>query len=60
MFDLQVQKFKDDVINVINESGLPLSMIGYVLADVAGMVKASLDVELEKQKQQSEAEVAED
>lgn len=56
MFDLQVQDFKEKIIEDINSSGLPLSIINYVLSDVTSIVKRSLEAEIATQKQQREQE----
>ncbi len=54
MFDLQVQDFKEKIIEDINSCGLPLSVISYVLSDVSIIVKRSLENEIANQRQERE------
>lgn len=54
MFDLQVQDFKEKIIEDINSCGLPLSVISYVLSDVSIIVKRSLENEIVNQRQERE------
>lgn len=54
MFDLQVQDFKEKIIENINSCGLPLSVISYVLSDVSIIVKRSLENEIANQRQERE------
>lgn len=54
MFDLQVQDFKEKIIEDINSCGLPLSVISYVLSDVSNIVKRSLENEIANQRQERE------
>lgn len=54
MFDLQVQEFKEKIIEDINSCGLPLSVISYVLSDVSIIVKRSLENEIANQRQERE------
>lgn len=54
MFDLQVQDFKEKIIEDINSCGLPLSIISYVLSDVSIIVKRSLENEIANQRQERE------
>lgn len=54
MFDLQVQDFKEKIIENINSCGLPLSVINYVLSDVSIIVKRSLENEIANQRQERE------
>ena len=54
MFDLQVQDFKEKIIEDINSCGLPLSVISYVLSDVSTIVKRSLENEIANQRQERE------
>lgn len=54
MFDLQVQEFKEKIIEDINSCGLPLSVISYVLSDVSTIVKRSLENEIANQRQERE------
>ena len=54
MFDLQVQDFKEKIIEDINSCGLPLSVISYVLSDVSIIVKRSFENEIANQRQERE------
>ena len=54
MFDLQVQDFKEKIIEDINSCGLPLSVISYVLSDVSIIFKRSLENEIANQRQERE------
>lgn len=57
MFDLQVQEFKEKIIEDINSCGLPLSVISYVLSDVSIIVKRSLESEIANQRQEREQQL---
>ncbi len=50
MFDLKVQNFKEQLIEIINSCGLPISVINYVLSDVHNLTRQSLEEEIQKQK----------
>jgi hypothetical protein len=56
MFDLQVEEFKEKIVKDINESGLPLTAIAYVLQEVVNQVSALAQQQIAQQKQQRDAE----
>ena len=58
MFDLQVQEFKEKIIEDINSCGLPLSVISSVLSDVSVIVKRSLENEIATQRQEREQQLS--
>lgn len=54
MFDLTVVEFKEKIIEEINNSGMPLSIVHYVLKEVNDIVKDSLEDNIRKQKIEKE------
>jgi hypothetical protein len=56
MFDLQVEEFKEKIVKSINESGLPLTAIAYVLQEVVNQVSTLAHQQIAQQKQQRDAE----
>jgi hypothetical protein len=56
MFDLQVEEFKEKIVKSINESGLPLTAIAYVLQEVVNQVSTLAQQQIAQQKQQRDAE----
>lgn len=49
--NLLIKDTKDTLINVLNESGLPLSVMSSMLEGISSMVNASLQSTLEKETQ---------
>ena len=56
MFDLKVEEFKEKIVKNINESGLPLTAIAYVLQEVVNQVSTLAQQQIAQQKQQRDAE----
>lgn len=56
MFDLQVEEFKEKIVKDVNESGLPLTAIAYVLQEIVNQVAALTQQQIAQQKQQRDAE----
>lgn len=54
MFDLKVIELKELLIKDINNSGVPLVVIDYVLGEIKDTVKATLASELIKQKEEKD------
>ena len=56
MFDLKVLELKEKLINVINESGLPASILSYIVKDISEMVDKTLSEQIRAQlSQQAQA-----
>lgn len=57
MFDLKVLELKENMISLINESGLPASVLVYIIKDIADLAETSLREQIQIQvtkKQQEE------
>ena len=56
MFDLKVLELKEKMINAINESGLPASILSYIVKDISVMVDKTLSEQIRAQlSQQAQA-----
>lgn len=51
-FDLVVEDTKKELVNVINKSGLPITVSEMVIKDVLGLVRAEAESSLIKQRQE--------
>lgn len=61
MFDLMVAELKQDLIEKINASGLPMTITAYILKDLLDMANSSAQAEINQQraeKQKREEEIA--
>ena len=58
MFDLQVEEFKGLIVKDINESGLPLTAIAFILKEVVNLVSELAQQQIAQQKQQRDAATA--
>ena len=56
MFDLKVMETKEGIINLINGSSLPASVICYILREIEGMAEQTLQQQLQQQTAQKEQE----
>lgn len=52
--ELNINKFKNELINTINEAELPISLIFYILKDTLVEVEGLRNQELQKQLQEQE------
>lgn len=62
MFDLKVLQLKEEIIKLINESGLPASILVYVIKDIADLAETTLREQVQAQlaEQQQQAVVMDD
>lgn len=51
---LKLKEFKDNAVNLVNNSGLPLFVIEPILKDILGQVKIKLDQEYQQDKMKYE------
>ncbi len=56
MFDLKVLDLKDKLITDINESGLPASVLSYVIKDISDLVDKTLREQIQAQLNQRNQE----
>lgn len=60
MFDLLIAEFKDKLVNLVNESGLPPTAIAYVLQDVSQQVNGLVQQQVEAQRKERDKEALEE
>lgn len=57
MIDLKAKEFKNKLIDEANNSGLPVTMLYYIFADITEMARASMEQQIEIQLKQKEVGV---
>jgi hypothetical protein len=60
MFDLIAEEFKEKIVTDVNESGLPLTAVAYILQEVLHQVSVLAQQQIAQQKQQRDAEESAD
>jgi hypothetical protein len=60
MFDLLAEEFKEKIVANVNESGLPLTVVAYILQEVLHQVSVLAQQQIAQQKQQRDAEESAD
>jgi len=56
MFDLLAEEFKEKIVKDINESGLPLTAVAYILQEVLHQVSILAQQQIAEQKKQRDEE----
>lgn len=51
-FDLVMVDTRDDVIKMLNESGLPITAMSIIIKDVSKIIDAELSITLKKQREE--------
>lgn len=54
-FDLQVLETQQAVVDLLNRSGLPISVVGLILREITAQVNVQEQQTIEKQRQEYEA-----
>jgi hypothetical protein len=54
MFDLLVMDLKQEIIEKLNASGVPTTVMAYMLKELSDMANSSLQAEINRQKQERE------
>lgn len=57
MFDLQVLEFKQRIIEEINNSQIPLTVLNYVFKDINDMLKTALEEQIKQDRQTKEQQI---
>lgn len=60
MFDLKVLELKESIIQSINESGLPASVVTYIVKEIVVMAEQTLQQQLQAQMAQKQEEEAQE
>lgn len=56
MLDLQAIRTKEELVHIINNSGLPVSLLLYIIQDVEMLLERALQTQIDEQlKQEQEA-----